>query len=499
MLVAGTAVASEPTFETLQSLMERDDLKTVESLLAALPGDYRSHFSLMFASRSLQQASFTDPRVVLFGTDAKLLITFNGNPSQRGYETLETAQFNESTNRFEFREIVFPERADSGSVQISAVNPERCLQCHGEPARPIWDSPPLWPGAYGERYGSNLSALERAGLIRFLNEQPSHPRYRQLLGVTRFAYRGTYVPDARGQYDGIRREPPNAELSALLNALNMRMIAAELKAADGYTRYRYALLGAAEGNCGVLEDFLPSTQQARVETGLMEFRESSESANQRELQSKAQRTRADTAIPLPLTEFIRRPTELIDLRYIAEAGLGVPTLNWTLALEKSTYDFTTPDTGTAALATLLRADLTAADPLLSELHGQREYSADDRYCRYLQRRSRESLTSETVILAHPATAGSSEQEALIRSPELLLQRCAACHGAGAAPPVPFDRPDQLASWLHKPARHGELIDEILFRIAPEAGSQRMPPSIVLTPTEREVISKFLLDLAYSSR
>jgi mono/diheme cytochrome c family protein len=498
LLLVGGAGAADLDFEALQSLITRDGVRSISGLLAALPADYRSNFALMFSSRSLQQASFRDPRVILYGSDARFLISFNGDASERGFDALETAQFDERNDRFEFRELLFPP-AGSGEVQVSPVNPERCTRCHGEPARPIWDTSPLWPGAYGERYGSNLTAVERSGLQQFLRQQTQHPRYRALIGSERFAYRNTFVPDARSQYDGVRREPPNAELAGLLSALNMRMVARQVRDSKDYALYQYALLGAAEGNCGALEDFLPLSQQPGVRRELLEFRQRSEQANDRESSAKQGRALADRLRVHPRVDGTDHPTVLTDFRYVAESALGIATAQWTLALEKNSYDFATPATDDAGLAYLIRTDLAGADSNVAQLHQQREYSPDDRYCGYLRQRSRALLAQADDPFAHHAPSESQQQLTLsaASTPALLLQHCASCHSTGVAPPEPFGRPDALAPLLlGETHARGNLLDEILFRLTPEAGPQRMPPDTNLTPQQRLALSDYLVDLSH---
>lgn len=83
-------------------------------------------------------------------------VTFNGDPGQRGYDSVETLEFDPVSSAFRLREIRF----GPGAPRISGVNPEPCAACHDSPARPIWDTPPSWPGVYGERYGAGLSGEE---------------------------------------------------------------------------------------------------------------------------------------------------------------------------------------------------------------------------------------------------------------------------------------------------------------------------------------------------
>ena len=491
------AAAADLDFQALQALIDRGQIDSIEGLLAALPSDYRSHYVLMYSSRSLQEASRRDPRVILYGLNAQLMISFNGDSAQRGYQDLETAEFDPAQNRFRLREVRFPApRASDRTVEYSEVDPARCQRCHGTPARPIWDTPPLWPGAYGERYRSNLMPVERAGLQQFLNQQASHPRYRQLIGAERFAYRSTFVPDARSEYAGDAREPPNAEFSQLLSAMNMQMIAAQVRSRDGYAASQYALLGAAEGNCGRLEEFVPASQRAQVRVDLASFRAAAELADRRQYESKRSRAGADlsgTSVTAAASA-----TDLTDFRYLAETQLGIATGQWTLALEKNTFDFASPRGGSAQLANALRAAVRRTDPQIEQLAMEREYSADDRYCSYLRERSQSAAASFTQGSRHPIAA-DAQLTLMDVLPEPLLEQCASCHVGGIAPAIPFDQPDVLATLLHRQAYpHGYLIDEIRYRLSPAAGSGRMPPDTNLTLPQRQALSSYLTGLAQTA-
>jgi mono/diheme cytochrome c family protein len=130
------------------------------------------------------------------------------------------------------------------------------------------------------------------------------------------------------------------------------------------------------------------------------------------------------------------------------------------------------------------------------LESSREHSADDRYCVYLRERSRNALAvlPESDVQRFAADQGPVENSAL--APEAVLQHCASCHGAGAAPPLPFDRPQLLAPLLHlRASAHGDLLGEILFRLSPEAGAARMPRDVNLAPAQREALVRYLVSLA----
>src|SRR4029077_9806278 len=90
---AAPAQAAGFNFASLQSLLSHQNIGSVEELLAALPAAQRNRYALVFESRSLQGASPENPRVILFGPDARFIVTFNGNAAQRGFRVVETMEF----------------------------------------------------------------------------------------------------------------------------------------------------------------------------------------------------------------------------------------------------------------------------------------------------------------------------------------------------------------------------------------------------------------------
>ncbi len=493
----GIAASPEFDFQALQLLIERDRIGSIEAVLAALPADLRSHYVLVFSSRSSQKASFRYPRAILYGAGAHFMLSFNGDPAEHGYQTLETAEYDARQARFHFREIRFANSPTNASeIQFSEVDPVRCQRCHGAPPRPVWDTSPLWPGAYGERYRSNLTGTERAGMRQFLNQQPTHPRYRELVDAERFDHRGTFAPDAKDEYAGDRREPPNAEFSELLARMNMQMIARQLRDQTKFAAYQYALLGAADGKCGALTEFLPASQRAWAQPALRQFLKATESADA--LQEESKRLRAVPGAPgIRMFGAGGAPSSSLDaVRFLAETALGIATRDWTLALEKGTYDFSVPGGANTALANALRAEVAQDDARIGELQSTREHSADDRYCVYLRERSRDALAALPADDPQRFAAGLGPDDDSAPAPESMLQHCASCHGEGAAPPLPFDRPQLLAPMLHlRTAAHGDLLGEILFRLSPDSGAARMPRDVNLAPAQREALSRYLVNLA----
>jgi hypothetical protein len=503
---AGAAVDFD--FAALRSVIETRQVNSVEELIPLLPVALRSRYVLVFASRSLQQSTYSAPRVILYGSNAHLVLTFNGDASQRGFNSVETLEFGQD-GQFRLREIRFPAPGSNEAVFVSEPNPPTCQGCHGSPARPVWDSWPLWPGAYGQRYGAPLSPQEHAGLEGLLARQASHPRYRHLFGIQQLADPQTFRGTRSMRYAGALREPPNAELGALLGGLAVESLVRQLSERADFGAFQYALLGLAEGDCGAVADFLPSAARGAALAGLRRLTDASVLANRRAAALKEQRLRAlngaTTAHQLRTESVNAAPpgAALVPLRLIAEAGLAMNTDTWTLALEKRTYDFT-PSPGTRpTLRDALLREMVGQDPTLAELGSYATSVDGDRYCRYLQRRSQAALSSKNVAASvdwslsdRTRLAHTADNLSVGLHPEQILRICAACHETGVAPQIPFLEEAALKQALLSETRpRARLLDEVLFRLSPAAADGRMPLGIGLSDAERGALERYFVALA----
>ena len=500
-LGAAAAHADNFSFASLQALIRTHDAGTVEELLAALPEAQRRDYALMFASRSLQAGSFENPRVILYGPDARFVLTFNGAAAQSGFRLVETLEFDAASREFRLHELEFPGRpGGAAAVRVSETNPERCTRCHGDPPRPLWDSSPLWPGAYGERYGASLSERERAGLARYLAQQPAHPRYRYLLDSARYADSRTFRPGAGTQYTASARESPNAELAADLAELQFQAVAARLTRQPAFATYRYALLGVADGGCAPLSDFYPPALWRAEREAFERFARDTARANELEAERKAERA-AEHMKALPAPAAI---DTLLPLRFVAESALGVPTAAWTLALETGTYDFTRPTAAPLPLRAALLAEIAPGDRALEPLSRSVTSADGDRYCSYLKRRSRAALEAsagtaiDTAARAAAITADEPPADNPAGAPPAVLRVCAGCHETDVAPRIHFSDPKLLTQQLGERSAHGTLYDEIRFRLSAGAGAHRMPLGLNLADADRRALEAYFAALAGSA-
>jgi mono/diheme cytochrome c family protein len=485
-LLAAAPAAMAMSFAGLEQLIVDRNIRSIEDLLPLLPADLRSRYVLMFRSRSLHGSSYAHPRAILFDPEARLVISFNGDASQAGFGALETMEFDDAGKSFRFHEITFPADAGGdGHARFSQPNPEPCLKCHGDPPRPVWDTHPGWPGAYGERYGAALTAPERSGLQQFLREQPDHPRYRWLLEIDRFASPETFRPAARTRYEGTERLPPNAELGAALGRLNFEAIVHQLEAQPQFDAHKYALMAALGTDCGRLDAFFPDAQRDGIDKGLDRFAAASAHANAAQVRLK--RLRAVGGADPGAYAKIDGVESIDRFRYVVETRFGLSTSQWTTALEKGSYDFAWSPSAAAEMASYLRKRLAQTDPQTRDLADFRTFSGGDPYCAYLVRRSRAALAADGAAAGRSATVPAS---GLART-QALLDQCAGCHLSGVGPRLPFDHPPELAALLRSGRfTHGTLMDEIRWRLAPQAGAGRMPLGTNISDEERDALLQY---------
>jgi hypothetical protein len=466
-------------------------LRRIQDALSILPEAYRSHFVLMFKSRSLHESSFQNPRVLMFGEDAHFIVTFNGDPSQRGYRAVETVEFDSVTSKFAFREVLFPE-GGPGEVQVSEDNPEKCLKCHTAPARPIWDSHPAWPGAYGEMYLSNLSPLERVEINQFVASASQHPRYRHLSHLSTFAADSTFKPTSQDVYSGVERFGPNADFTSLLAKQNFRSIFSEIQALPGFDSSVYVLLAALEEGCGDLGEFLPASLRSAFFEHFERVRKAAEGRNAEQEVFKRMRLTSPEARQTfryhPVTQ-----GDAIRFRAVAEALLGVSTSNWTMEMEKETFDFDSAGPSFRLLEGELLKRTGGDRSRLEQLSEVRKVSSSEKYCRALRELSVASLASTGPELRLPKVRLAQDQANAGRP--VLLTKCISCHQNGPGPHIPFSDEAAFRSQLKdRIAPHGKLLDEVLYRLSPEAGPSRMPLGLNPSEADRQELLRYIGNL-----
>lgn len=448
-MIRAPPVETDFSFETLVRLIDQKQIKNIETLLPEIPQDVRNRYLAMYRSRSLQEASFEFPRIILFDFDASTIVAFNGHSSQKGFDRLEVIQFRQLTARFEFREIVFDGK---NRPQISDANPEKCLKCHQSPTRtdvdprPNWEPYLTWPGAYGSmdktmnpptssfykvmlsKVGQNRelielvsSAVDEAeGYQKFATSKTNHPRY-SLLGT--FSLKN------------------NSNFTQRAAALNFLRIGRILRSLPYSSFYLDALEARIRCNKNI-EGLIPSSLYQ---------------AHQRQYQREE-----------PLTY---EPAKVTMLSFFYEP-LGEDTSDWSMAFNTD---------GRFAFTNRFGTPGSHHEEFVDQVFGTDI------------RPSCESL-SEKV---------RSDSSAFVTIPQIdhvrpLLNACAKCHMASTpgVPVIAFNDVQTLRQQLKKTGYpRGNLFEEILYRISEEADPKlRMPEGFHFAPHQNKVLKDFLMEL-----
>ncbi len=180
-LVVFTARADEPfNYESLVALIQKHDIRNVEDLLAKLPLEIRENYTLVYESGSQQKASKLNPRVLLFGKDAEMVLAFSGGGTDAKANAIEVAQFRSISSQIELREVRFPS-AINESVHFSTKNPKECAACHQDRPKYLFSEYNIWPGMFGSDDDSlDQTDGEKKAFDDFVALARLHPRYRHL-------------------------------------------------------------------------------------------------------------------------------------------------------------------------------------------------------------------------------------------------------------------------------------------------------------------------------
>ncbi len=226
------------TFKWIKSVIESQNITTIDKLISVLPERYRKNFVLMKSSQSSQGATPERPRIIMFGDGDTTILSFNGDENQRGFDKIELMEFKKDSSQFELREIDF----SNSKPQFSQANPPRCIKCHREKeARPNWRKYPNWPEAYGAN-DDILSAEETSSLKKFLLESPNLERYRHLI-YDKNANLGPFSLEKKGD----PRYRPNMRLTKLLVRLQAKSLYRQMKSSPHFKLHRDLIILRSEG------------------------------------------------------------------------------------------------------------------------------------------------------------------------------------------------------------------------------------------------------------
>jgi hypothetical protein len=224
----------EAEIDALYAFARDAGISSLAGLLESLPAWLHSNHILVEGTRSANLASLEHPRVLLFGSDARFLMSFGSHPDDPAREVIDLAEL-EDGGHWKFRSLDFRTSPPTLSPDDSA-----CTGCHADPPRPFWGSYPNWPGAFGP-----VRDLVTAGQAERLNQLRANPG-----ASDRFFALGVPAPFGGGAWEaGDVVRLPGRAYAYSNTVLNMELGAAvadgahrRLRAAHAFPELRDELL-----------------------------------------------------------------------------------------------------------------------------------------------------------------------------------------------------------------------------------------------------------------
>lgn len=300
--VASQSSKTDPTFADLMEIIRSDDPTTVADFLDGVhqrfPHFFRGYV-LAYKSQSIQEGSFKDPRAIVFGKYGRMILTFNGDPAQRSYGSVETLEFDlengpqlraiefkAEPNNYAFSADEIDSDLSNKKVYVTKANSQTCRTCHGQQITHVnWHEYFVWPGFYGSdddnafRNAPSLSRafawtipndLEKDGLAAFRPKLTGHERYKVLahlnseISYPRFIDPDSYSIDKPNFWQTRELETrPNLALTSHLFQNTGTYYANRILKDPNFRKYRFVVAAAVLCNDdlnkvdALLKRFLP--------------------------------------------------------------------------------------------------------------------------------------------------------------------------------------------------------------------------------------------------
>lgn len=210
------------------------DITNVRDLLSELPASMRESYVLMEDTRSRHLSELEHPRLIMYGLDARFLMSAGGVPEDPLYEVIEMAELDSETGEWIFRALDFQQTPPSLSS-----SDETCIGCHGDPVRPIWGNYPDWPGAFGANE-NDLTPDQAQVLLQLLSDQEQSSRYHHLV-----------LPDEHSVGNNYSFYLPTRSYGFANTSFNFELVVAQsdglvtrMSFVEGWDELRYDLVAA---------------------------------------------------------------------------------------------------------------------------------------------------------------------------------------------------------------------------------------------------------------
>ena len=189
---------------------------TIPDVLALLPSDVISEIHLMENSRSVQKSSPEFPRAIMFAPNGSFAISFNGDPNDREYQSIEMLQYDPTRHVFELGFLRFPLQAsalDPGRGRFRNLDTSFCHRCHhaarGVPGDiPVFDHLNRSRGAYGRTHDVLLTSESTMNADCNLFERPRSAEESTRLAASFLGAKPSWKTHERYQHIRWQDSPP---------------------------------------------------------------------------------------------------------------------------------------------------------------------------------------------------------------------------------------------------------------------------------------------------
>jgi hypothetical protein len=327
-LLALVRTAYSANIGTLLEMIDQGHY-SAEELLKQLPTDFLSRHTFVYKTHSPQGASPEYPRAIVFGSDASLLITFNGHASQSNFMNWDVLSWSKKDETYASFSIQFS--AENKKPLITA-DPPLCKSCHSAfgdkivPLRAIYQNG-IYPGVVGSDH-DRIDPTERTFLEKFLNKRRWEGRYR-------------YLPSFSPATDWPNGKP-NQMLGRLLNQKYFPLMAREIARRPAFYKVRYAVLAALDcydansvtDQSPPFDQFIPDSVKASFEFPYERFSQELLTQRRQALSNliNLRNSYLATQKDFPAFENEQREMASIALRYLA-ANLGISDPGFQAQLE----------------------------------------------------------------------------------------------------------------------------------------------------------------------
>ncbi len=476
------------SFEKFMNTAQTTSAVTVEDFLVdwkkADPLVFRFYL-LAFRSRSLQSSTPQAPRAILFSPAADFMASFNSHSALRGSRNIEIIRFDNTNEKFEFRELTFDL---INRPILSEPNPQKCLECHQSVTRtdvdprPNWEPYFMWPGFYGMTDGGTLKSEKH--MTDDEQERLDPVLDSIILNETRheeewYTYFWNHIASQDGRYAFL--DPYNKDIGSQDGRLYGSHAARDLKTVmftQRIAQVNFRRVARIMTEDTLAFDYLKEALMGILHCGTRYFPN-------------------EFLSWLHKNSSIRKDANLLNLNLgdkikILFEPFYYDTDDWSMDFKTNARFAFSNRFGTPGIP-----DNEFSESIANKSATYRALKGKGCNTDFIKLLKKYENIQASVALQNHRSGFKDRIEGIKKTP--LIKRCVRCHASPSdfeIPQISFDNSIALQQQLHQGGyMRGRLFEEIIYRIGVHATSdEQMPPQAQPTAQQREDLIKYLREL-----